>query len=158
MRELVLVLHHIRSVHNVGSILRTAECAGVRRAYLCGPTPAPVDRFGRKRADMAKVALGAEEGVAWEQYATTREAITKLHEEGFRIVALEQDARSVPHTSHVYDGKIALVLGEEVRGIPRDILTLCNDIVEIPMRGKKESLNVSVAAGIVIFRLVEQGA
>ena len=158
MTELVLVLHNIRSIHNVGSILRTAECAGVQRVFLCGHTPAPLDRFGRKRNDLAKVALGAEDLVEWKQYDSTQGAIAELKKEGFHIVALEQHPSSVPYITCKPTGPTALVLGEEVHGIKKEVLDLCDTIIEIPMRGKKESLNVSVAAGISIFRLVEQGA
>jgi tRNA G18 (ribose-2'-O)-methylase SpoU len=125
---------------------------------FCGHTPTPIDRFGRKRADLGKVAIGAEDAFVWTHVDTTEEAVLTLQKEGARVVALEQDAGSIPYTSFTHDGVVALVLGEEVHGIPHDILALCDTVVEIPMHGKKESLNVSVAAGIVIFRLVEQGA
>jgi 23S rRNA (guanosine2251-2'-O)-methyltransferase len=156
MQELVLVLHNIRSVHNAGSILRTAECAGIRRVLLCGHTPTPIDRFGRKRADLGKVALGAEDAVVWSHVDTTEEAIRALQKEGAHVVALEQDANSIPYTSFTHDGVVALVLGEEVHGIPKEILSLCDSIIEIPMHGKKESLNVSVATGVVVFRFIEK--
>lgn len=158
MTKLVLILHNIRSTHNVGSIFRTAECAGVSHVYLCGHTPAPTDRFGRKRNDIAKVALGAEEVVRWEQNDSIQTTLSKLKKDGYYVVALEQHPSSVPYTTFTKKGKIALVLGEEVQGIEPEILKQCDSIIEIPMRGKKESLNVSVAAGIAIFRLVEQGA
>lgn len=157
MTELVLVLHNIRSVHNVGSILRTADCAGVSRVYLCGNTPAPTDRFGRKRKDLAKVALGAEESVPWEQSDSTETTLANLKKEGFHLAALEQHESAVPYTIFQPKQKTALVLGEEIHGIEEETLNQCDSIIEIPIRGKKESLNVSVAAGISIFRLVEQG-
>jgi tRNA G18 (ribose-2'-O)-methylase SpoU len=155
---LTLVLHNIRSTHNVGSILRTADCAGVAKVYLCGYTPAPVDRFGRERTDIAKVALGAEHVVEWEHVDDIHALITRLKKDNIRVVALEQHANSVPYTTLSLDQPTALILGEEVEGISEDIIGVCDVIAEIPLRGSKESLNVSVAAGIAIFRLVEECA
>jgi len=139
----------------VGSILRTADAAGVRKVYLCGYTPAPIDRFGRKRADIAKVALGAEESVVWEHVEDIREVIQTLKEKGVYMVAVEQDASSVSYTEPYPQKETALIVGEETKGIEPDLLDLCDRIVEIPMAGKKESLNVAVATGIVLFRLVQ---
>jgi len=155
MKNVYIILDNIRSTHNVGSILRTADAAGVTKAYFCGYTPTPIDRFGRKRSDVAKVALGAEETVSWEYVEDVKELLKTLKEKGVRVVALEQDKRSVPYTKYRFDGDVAVLLGEETHGITKDVLTLCDDVVEIPMRGKKESLNVSVATGIVLFRLTE---
>jgi tRNA G18 (ribose-2'-O)-methylase SpoU len=146
-----LILQSIRSAHNVGAILRTADGAGVSKVYLCGYTPAPIDRFGRMRRDIGKVALGAEDTVPWEQVTDITALIHDLKREGVRIVALEQDERSVPYTSLTLDQPTAIILGEEVKGIPPSILDLCDLIVEIPMCGTKESLNVSVAAGVLLF-------
>ncbi len=151
MHPLSLILHNVRSTHNVGAILRTADGAGVHTVYLCGCTPAPVDRFGRKCAAVAKVALGAEESVHWEQAEDTATLVAKLRAASVRVVALEQDPRSKPYTSLVLDRPTALILGDEVRGVPHDLLDQCDAIVEIPMRGTKESLNVSVAAGVVLY-------
>lgn len=158
MQPLTLIVHNVRSAHNVGSILRTAECADVTKVYLCGYTPTPTDRFGRKQNDIAKVALGAEDVVAWEHCASTTDLIHELHATGMSVIALEQDKRSVPYTDVTLNRPTALVLGEEVHGIPDDVLTECDTVMEIPMRGTKESLNVSVAAGIAVFYLIEKGA
>lgn len=158
MHSVYLILDNIRSAHNVGSILRTADAAGVTRVYLCGCTPTPVDRFGRKRPDIAKVALGAEESVQWEHFEDTEELIGKLQGEGVCVVAVEQDERSIPYTDLSRNKPIAFVLGEETCGIGKETLARCDAVVEIPMVGKKESLNVSVAAGIVLFRLIEQSS
>ncbi|HCC05699.1 TPA: RNA methyltransferase [Patescibacteria group bacterium] len=156
MQTVYLILHNIRSTHNVGSILRTADAAGVRKVYLCGYTPAPIDRFGRKRADIAKVALGAEESVVWKHEEDVREVIQTLKEKDVFVVAVEQDASSVSYTESYPDKKdIALIVGEETKGIEQELLDMCHRIVEIPMAGEKESLNVAVAAGIVLFRLIE---
>lgn len=155
MRNVYLILHNIRSAHNVGSILRTADAAGVAKVYLCGYTPAPVDRFGRKRSDIAKVALGAEESVAWESKDDVREIIESLRSDGVYVVALEQDPASVSYTEPFPHEEISLVVGEETKGIESSLLALCDRIVEIPMAGEKESLNVAVATGIMLFRLIE---
>ncbi len=165
---MVVILHNIRSLHNVGSIFRTADALGVAKLYLCGITPSPLDRFGVVRADVAKVALGAEKTVAWEQVSTTARAIAMLKKQGFAIVALEQDAKAIPYDKYRQNPSpakagtpfrkgrirpIALILGAEVEGISPAVLKKCDTIIEIPMRGKKESLNVSVAFGVAGFRL-----
>jgi tRNA G18 (ribose-2'-O)-methylase SpoU len=147
-----LILHNIRSVYNVGSIFRTADAAGIEKIFLTGYTPAPTDRFGRERSDFSKVSLGAEKTVAREQIKNVYGAIKKLKEEGYTIAAIEQ----APNSTSLFDfkatdKKLALVLGNEVRGLSKAILAKCDVVLEIPMRGKKESLNVSVAAGIAMF-------
>jgi 23S rRNA (guanosine2251-2'-O)-methyltransferase len=150
-KENILILHNIRSVENVGAMFRTADAAGVSKIYLCGITPAPLDRFGRKRGDMAKSALGAEEFVAWEQAKDISRLITKLKKQQFQIIAVEQDEKSVDYRKIKLKEKNAFIMGPEVEGISQTILKKCDIIAEIPMYGKKESLNVSVAFGIVIF-------
>jgi 23S rRNA (guanosine2251-2'-O)-methyltransferase len=151
-----LILHNIRSVHNVGSIFRTADAVGVSNIILTGYTPLPIDRFKQPRKDFSKVSLGAEKTVPWSQAKTVASAIKQLKKEGFTVVAVEQDKTSVPifEYAHTQNEKIALVLGNEVRGVSKPTLKQCDAIVEIPMRGKKESLNVSVAAGIAMFTLL----
>jgi tRNA G18 (ribose-2'-O)-methylase SpoU len=155
--EIVVVAHDIRSVHNVGSIFRTADAAGVRKIFLCGITPAPLDRFKEVRADFAKVALGAERSVAWESAKTTAGVIKQLKKDGYEILALEQSKHSVPYYDYAARlgpaARIALVLGNEVKGLPPAILRSADHVLEIPMMGKKESLNVAVAFGIVAFGL-----
>ncbi len=159
MREIAVALHNIRSLHNVGSIFRTADGAGVSKIYLCGITPTPLDRFGKMRPELAKVALGAERNVPWEHSASTARLLRRLKKEGYCIYALEQTEHSVPYDApKLARGakKIALVLGDEVRGIPLSILKISDAILEIPMYGKKESLNVSVAFGIAVFSLINR--
>jgi 23S rRNA (guanosine2251-2'-O)-methyltransferase len=153
--ELRAVLHDIRSMHNVGSIFRTADAAGVSRIHLCGVTPLPVDRLGRVRPQVAKVALGAETAVPWTHHLRLADALRTLKKEGFRIVALEQAPDATPFFKAKFpkDAKLALVLGEEVHGLSPAILRKCDEIIEIPMLGKKESLNVAVAFGIAAFAL-----
>ncbi len=151
----ILILHNIRSVENVGAMFRTADAAGIDKIYLTGYTPCPLDRFGRKRGDLAKSALGAEEFVAWEQKKNINTLLKKLKAEKFFIIAIEQDKKSIDYkTLRLRSGRGSVfIVGSEVGGIPKNILKKCDVIAEIPMRGKKESLNVSVALGIGLFRI-----
>jgi tRNA G18 (ribose-2'-O)-methylase SpoU len=152
----ILILHNIRSVENVGAIFRTADAVGIVKIYLTGYTPTPLDRFGRKRGDLAKSALGAEEFVPWEQKKSIFPLLIKLKEESFKIIAIEQDKKSIDYkTLRLRSGQAhAFIVGAEVTGIPKNILEKCEIIAEIPMRGKKESLNVSVATGVALFRIL----
>ncbi len=142
-------------MQNVGAIFRTADAAGVSHIYLSGYTPAPIDRFGRVRQDFKKASLGAEEFVAWEQIESLSDLFAKLRADDVEIIALEQHATSKPYNK-VRAGSFALVLGNETDGVDPEILHTVDTIIEIPMHGKKESLNVSVAAGIALFRLLEE--
>lgn len=153
-KENILVLHNIRSVENVGAMFRTADAAGINKIYLTGYTPAPLDRFGRKRRDLAKSALGAEEFVKWEQKKSIFPLLLKLREENFLIIGVEQDKKSIDYKKVKLRNRNAFIVGPEVIGIPRNILKKCDIIAEIPMHGKKESLNVSVALGIALFRIL----
>lgn len=149
----ILILDNIRSVHNVGSLFRTADGAGFSSVFLAGTTPAPIDRFGRKRNDFAKVSLGAEESILWKYFETTKDAIEEAVREGYEIVALEQSSRSIPFDQYQGKKHTALVLGEETKGLSPELLAMCDSILEIPMRGNKESLNVSVAGGIAMYQI-----
>ncbi len=156
---MVVILHNIRSLYNVGSIFRTADAAGIEKIYLCGITPAPVDSFGRPRRQLTKVSLGAEKYVEWERVKNTARFIDKLKRDDYKIFAIEQSKKSAPYykvksKSPSANRKIALVLGSEIKGLPASILSHADKILEIPMRGKKESLNVAVAFGIAIFHLI----
>jgi len=151
LQENVVILYNIRSVENVGAIFRTADAAGVNKIYLTGYTPAPLDRFGRKRKDLAKSALGAEEFVAWEQKKNLSSLILKLKKENFQIIGVEQAKNSVDYRKMKLKEKNAFIVGPEVTGIPKNILEKCDVIAEIPMKGRKESLNVSVALGVILF-------
>ncbi len=150
----ILILNDIRSVENVGAMFRTADAAGIDKIYLIGTTPTPIDRFGRKRGDLAKSALGAEEYVAWEYKKTITPVLSKLKKDGFQIIAIEQDEKSIDYKKVKIQEKNAFIVGTEVTGIPKNILKKCDIIAEIPMRGKKESLNVSVATGIALFGIL----
>ena len=153
-KEVSLILHNIRSVHNTGAIFRTAECAGVSRVYLTGYTPSPFDRFGRPRNDFHKAALGAEKLVPWEERKNVASLIEELKKCGFFIVALEQEKNSVDYKKIKARGLTAIIVGNEVKGLRKEILKSADAIAEIPLQGKKESLNVSVATGIFLFRLL----
>lgn len=147
---MILILHNIRSIHNVGSLFRTADAMGVEKIYLFGYTPDPVDRFGRLRADLAKVALGAESTIPWEHVDDWSLLVGQLRDAGYSIVAVEQSENSVDYDQIDVTRPLALVLGNEVGGVPTDVLETVDEIAEIPMHGQKESLNVSVAGGIVL--------
>ena len=154
-QENILILHNIRSVENVGAMFRTADAVGVDKIYLTGYTPTPLDRFGRKRKDLAKSALGAEEFVKWEYKKLVSPVMAKLKIEGYKIIAIEQDKNSIDYRNVKIKTKNAFIVGTEVTGIPKDVLKKCDIIAEIPMYGKKESLNVSVACGVVLFRVID---
>lgn len=146
-------MHDIRSAHNVGSMFRTADGAGVSRVILTGYTPAPVDRFKREQKEITKTALGAEKTMPWVQQEIG-EAIETLKKDGFTVFALEQAENAIDY--HGVAGgvqKAALIVGNEVDGVPQDVLAQCDIAIEIPMHGVKESLNVSVAAGIALYEL-----
>lgn len=151
-KEIIVILHDVRSTHNVGSVLRTADGAGVSKVYMTGYTPTPIDRFGRKRGDVSKVSLGAEEIVSWEKREIL-ELIKDLKEKGVQVVAVEQADNSVSYETFKPKFPIAVILGNEVDGISKEILKKVDAVVEIPMYGEKESLNVSVSAGIILYKL-----
>lgn len=154
-RHIVVILDSIRSAHNVGSIFRTADGAGVSKIFLCGYTPAPQDRFGRPNAEIVKTSLGATESVAWESCEDIEEVLIRLKNEGVTIVAVEQDKRSVPYTNATLEGRVAFIFGNEIEGVSLNAREAAYSIVHIPMHGMKESLNVAVAAGIILFHARE---
>ena len=155
-KENIVILHNIRSVENVGAMFRTADGVGINKIYLTGYTPAPLDRFGRIRKDMIKSALGAEKFLPWEQKKTIYPLLLKLKREKYLIIGIEQDKKSINYKKVKLKDKNAFIVGPEVSGIPQNILNKCNLIAEIPMHGKKESLNVSVALGIALFRILDK--
>jgi len=161
MVEIILIAHNIRSTHNVGSLLRTSDGLGVRTLVLSGYSPYPAIKHDSRlphirdkiTRDIHKTALGAEEFVNFEHCDNVAQKINDLKSAGFRIVGLEQDDKSIQLPDYMPPGKIALLLGEEVHGIEAELRVLCDDIIEIPMSGQKESFNVSVAAGITLYHL-----
>ncbi len=154
--EAILILHDIRSAHNVGSLFRTADAVGISYIYMSSTTPAPIDRFGRYRSDIAKTALGAEKTIPWEHYTDLLVLIEELQMKGYRCVAIEQSPRAVDYKSVVDTGKTAFIVGNEVEGLSDEILKQATLVAEIPMKGEKESLNVSVAAGVALFRILNR--
>jgi len=149
-KELIVVLDNVRSTYNVGAIFRTADAAGVNKIYLCGITPTPYN------PKISKVALGAENYVAWEKTKIIWRLLERLKKEGYFIICLEQ----VKNAKNIFENrfnkkqnKIVLLLGPEVKGLSSKIFKRADEILEIPMFGKKESLNVSVAFGIAIYQI-----
>lgn len=148
---MILILHNIRSAHNVGSIFRTADAAGVLKIYLVGYTPRPTDRFGRVQSEIKKTSLGASETVPWEHVDDIFALMAGLKKKDACIVAIEQTHKAIPYDEFCIKKSTAFIFGNEVEGVPREIYEKADCVVAIPMRGKKESLNVSVAVGIVLF-------
>lgn len=150
--QTILILDNIRSTHNVGSIFRTADAAGISKIYLIGTTPNPIDRFGREQTDIAKTALGAEKSIPWEHADTTLKVLEKYPD--YFKVALEQSDDSKDYKEVSARENNIVILGPEVTGLPKEILRACDAVAEIPMKGMKESLNVSVATGVFLFRFL----
>jgi 23S rRNA (guanosine2251-2'-O)-methyltransferase len=146
----IVVLDNIRSMHNVGSVFRTADAFLVRGIYLCGYTPQPPHR------DIHKTALGATETVDWRYFGSTVEAVLALRAAGYAVFAVEQTAESVALQVFCggHTGPLAVVFGNEVEGVSAEVLALCDGAIEIPQWGMKHSLNISIAAGIVLWELV----
>jgi tRNA G18 (ribose-2'-O)-methylase SpoU len=143
----VLVLDNVRSMHNVGAMFRTADAFALEKIWLCGITPRPPHR------EITKTALGSEESMAWEYAAETRTAVNSLRDAGYQVIAVEQTTGSVPlpQFQPAAGQPVALVLGNEVFGVDDAVLELCHAAVEIPQFGTKHSLNVGVAAGVVLW-------
>lgn len=156
---MVVIIHNLRSSHNVGSIFRTADAFGFSKIYLCGTTPGPKDKWGRPNSRLLKVSLGAEDTVLWENSSSTLKALESLKNQGYLIVALEQSKGSIDigdfKSSKHKLKKLAIIVGDEVKGISKSVLEKCDFILEIPMSGKKESLNVAVAFGVASFYISE---
>ncbi len=153
----IAILDNLRSVYNVGSIFRTANAVGIEKIYLCGTTPTPLDKKGLRRKDFAKVALGAEDTILWEYCENTTECVSTLKKSGYYMLALEQDTNSVDYKKVDTEGKenVAFIIGNEVDGVTKDVVDISDVIVEIPMLGTKESLNVTIAFGIAVYRILE---
>jgi len=156
-KKLFIIAHNIRSAYNVGAIFRTADGMGAAKIYLTGYSPTPHDKQKILQTSaqkmIAKTALGAENNLPWEYCENINELIVKLKKEEVEIVALEQDARSVDYEKYIPQKSVALILGNEPIGMERKVLDLCDAIIEIPMRGKKNSLNVAVAFGVAGYAI-----
>jgi 23S rRNA (guanosine2251-2'-O)-methyltransferase len=146
-RSIILLAHNIRSLWNVGSFFRTADALQIERIILSGYTALP------PRREIHKTGLGAEEWISWEHADEPMTAIDRYRSEGYRIVALEQDPKAIALESYAPQAKTLLIVGNEISGVPRDLLDRSDDIVQIGMHGKKESLNVAVATGIAVWHL-----
>lgn len=147
---LVVVLDDVRSMHNVGSVLRTADAFRLEGVWMCGITGTP------PHAEIHKTALGAEDSVDWRYCTTALEAVKKLKEEGVEVLAVEQAEGStmLQNFSRDPSRRYAIVLGNEVKGVHQEVIDQCDGCLEIPQNGTKHSMNVSVAAGIVIYHFV----
>lgn len=146
-----LILPDIRSAYNVGAMFRTADGAGVAKIYLSGYTPQPIDRFGREQGEIDKTSLGASKTMPWEYVDNLPQLLVDLRQRGVTVVAVEQSANSVSLCDFTAPESVAYVLGNEVDGVPVHIQQLCDVVLELPMLGQKESLNVATTAGIVLY-------
>lgn len=159
--EIVLLLHNIRSIHNVGSIMRTAECFGLKKILVSGYTPYPRlskdDRLPhiieKTEKELHKTALDAEKILKVERYDSPLQAIDAYKQHGYKIIALEQNQRSLNLRDFKLKSSALVILGEEVRGVETELITAADIVLEIPMAGQKESFNVSVATGICLYQL-----
>lgn len=149
MTEIYLILHNIRSLHNVGSLFRTADGAGVKKIFLTGFTGCP------PRKEIHKTALGAEEHVEWEHNWELEVVLKTLKSQGIQIVGVESDAQSQHYLEIPYAQSVAFILGNEVWGVEPEIMEQVDQLVQIPMYGIKESLNVSVCGGILLYGVRE---
>ncbi|MES2967032.1 MAG: TrmH family RNA methyltransferase [Patescibacteria group bacterium] len=147
-----VILSDVRSRHNVGAIFRSCEGAGVAMLYLAGYTPHPIDRFGREVGEIKKTSLGASTMVPWAAADDIELLIRKLQSQGVTVVAVEQTPHSISLFDHTEPKEVAYVFGNEITGVLPEVVALCDYTLEIPMQGRKESLNVSVTAGIVLFQ------
>ncbi len=157
--KILLIVDNIRSAHNVGALLRTADGIGVNDVVLCGITPYPAMEDDTRLPHIAKkvhhriqkTSLGAEQSQPWKYSPQTTQAIHEASTEGYAVVALEQNQNSIPLTKYACNEKIAIVIGNEVDGVSPEVLEACDSIIEIPMLGKKESFNVVEAATMALF-------
>jgi 23S rRNA (guanosine2251-2'-O)-methyltransferase len=145
----VVVLDNVRSCHNVGSVFRTSDALLVEKIYLCGITATPPDK------EIRKTALGAENTVDWAYFASTLDAVEQLRSKGYNIIAVEQVENSISINNFFpkQNEKIALIFGNEVKGVQQEVVNKCDKTIEIPQFGTKHSFNVSVSAGIVLWDL-----
>jgi tRNA G18 (ribose-2'-O)-methylase SpoU len=155
LQRVVVLLDNIRSLYNTGSILRTADAAGVERVVLCGITPRP-DQGNRQRRAIAKTALGAEESVSWEYEPDATIALRKLAAAGYQLVAVETTAGAVNLFEWTPQWPVCLVFGHEVDGVSASLATHVDAVIRIPMLGHKRSLNVATAAGVVLYELLRR--
>jgi len=149
MKDFVVICDSIRSLHNVGSVFRTGDGVGISKVYLCGITGIPDTQ--KHERQISKVALGAQNYVKWEYIKQSWRLVEKLKKEGYQIISLEQTSESISYTKFKPKFPLALIIGNEGKGVKKSLLNRSDKIIDIPMRGQKESLNVSVALGIVAY-------
>jgi 23S rRNA (guanosine2251-2'-O)-methyltransferase len=154
-QRVVVVLDNIRSLYNTGSILRTADAAGVERVVLCGITPRP-DQGSRQRRAIAKTALGAEDSVSWEHQSDAASALRTLAADGYQLVAVETAPDAVNLFEWTPRWPVCLVFGHEVDGVSSSLAPHVDAVIRIPMLGHKRSLNVATAAGVVLYELLRR--
>ena len=149
---IVVVLDNIRSCNNIGSVFRTSDALLIEKIYLCGITATPPNN------EIRKTALDAEKSVSWEYFEHTEEVVKKLQYEGYRVYAIEQVENSImlPDFHPEKGEKVALVFGNEVKGVKQSVVNLCNGSIEIPQYGTKHSFNISVSAGIVLWDIFQK--
>lgn len=165
MSQVVLIAHNLRSTHNVGSLLRTADGLGAIKTYLTGYTPYPLQAGDKRMPHLAakiarsihKTALGAEDFVDWEHTDDILPLISNLHADGYLVCALEQAKDSISLSNFDHTGKVALLVGREVEGVEQEVLVACDQVIEIPMKGRKESFNVAQAAAMALYQLLVIG-
>ncbi|MAC94562.1 MAG: RNA methyltransferase [Flavobacteriales bacterium] len=150
--QLIAILDNVRSLNNIGSVFRTADAFAIEAVYLCGITAKPPHR------EINKTALGATESVNWTYFEDTQTAVKKLKEDGWKVYAIEQTENSIllNEFKPLSDEKIALIFGHEVKGVEQKVINQCDGVIEIPQKGTKHSLNISVSAGVVIWDLVNK--
>ncbi|HET7827347.1 MAG TPA: TrmH family RNA methyltransferase [Candidatus Saccharimonadales bacterium] len=161
MADLILVVHNVRSAHNVGSLFRTAAGLGLNEVVLTGYTPYPASKTDQRLPHIAakaanqisKTALGTEQMIKWRQADDITKLLDELRQAGYQLAALEQASESVQLGKFKPPAKLALLVGNEVEGLDNETLKRCEVILEIPMRGRKESFNVAVAAGMALYQL-----
>ncbi len=161
MKQIILVVHNIRSCHNVGSLLRTAEGMGVSKVWLTGYTPYPIIKNDSRLPHIAekltkqinKTALGAENLITWEQSPDLAEVTCSLRSDGFVIAGLEQTPEAIYLPAYIAPPNLAIIVGSEVEGMDKETLALCDQHLEIPMLGQKESFNVVQAAAMTLYHV-----
>lgn len=160
MRNIILIAHNLRSCHNIGSLLRTAEGLGVTKVYLTGYTPFPAGQTNDPRLphlaikidkQIHKTALDAEHQIEWERIEDVHHVFEQLHKDNYQIMAVEQSDNSIALPDYHPEGNVALLMGREVEGVEPEILAICDGALEIPMFGQKESFNVVQAAAMALY-------
>lgn len=160
-KRIVLIINNIRSTHNVGSIMRTADGFGVKQIYFTGYTPYPSSKNDNRlphissklSSQIHKTALGAENTIKWSHSPNIHNLINQLKSDNYEIIALEQNTKSISINEYYSSNNVAIILGNEVSGIDDNLLQLCDTVVEIPMFGKKESFNVVQATAIMLYQI-----